>query len=280
MTAVPVDVWDLRHLLLSLDDRSRDDPDGEDLEGVVARALATLALAPPRPAVSVPRTWRGRTVVEGLPLWIMETNAWLLAPQGPGGDCIVVDVPPSPGALIERITALELRLVAVVLTHAHVDHSGGTGSLLHALAASVPVYVHPADLDVVGHPERTGVLARVAHDVCPPPSDALVPLGDGAMCQVGGLTVRALHTPGHTPGSTCLLVEGGPRPLLFSGDTLFAGRTGRCDLPGSSRSLADASLRSLIAPLPDDTVVLPGHGGLTTMARERRGQLAFPSLAA
>lgn len=283
MAMVPIDPWDLRHLLLSLGDPPGPGRDAADLDAVVARVVAALRLLPPRPVLGVPRDWTAPALVEGHPLWILEGNGWLLAPAGPGGDCLVVDVPPSPGRMAGRIAALDLRPVAIVLTHGHVDHAGGAGALLDALGGDIDVYVHPADRDLVLHPEAGGALGRVAEDVRPPGVGALVPMVDGTVFLVGGATVRAVHTPGHTPGSTCLVVDGGARPLLFSGDTLFAAGTGRCDLPGGSRPDADASLAALLLPLPDETVVLPGHGAVTTVGAERAGQLARftpPPLAA
>ena len=119
--------------------------------------------------------------------------------------------------------------------------------------------------------------ARFCADVRPA-AGALVDFTVGDELSVGGLILGARHVPGHTAGSTCLLVEGGAAPLLFTGDTLFAGGTGRCDLPGGSRSLADASLRALLETLPADTVVLPGHGGITTVGAER--VVSDPTLAA
>jgi hydroxyacylglutathione hydrolase len=229
---IQMDPWDLRHMLLSLDDRARAPRDSDDLDGVVSRAVARLAGLPRRPTIKVPRGWTRPLLVQAMPLWIFETNAWLLAPDGAGGDCVIVDVPPSPGALVERIRRLHLRPVAVVLTHAHPDHAGGAGALLRALGEAVPVHVGAGDVDLVLHPERDGVVARVAREVGPPPAKALVPIAGGEVLAVGGMTLRALHVPGHTPGSTCLLVEGGARPLLVTGDTLFAGGTGRCDLTG------------------------------------------------
>lgn len=278
---ISLDAWDLRHLLLSLEDRPRGPVDDEDLAGVVARAVASLAALPRRPTIKVPRGRTSPFLVQALPLWILETNAWLLAPDGAGGECVIVDVPPVPGALVERIHRLHLRPVAVVLTHAHSDHTGGIAALLEALDAAVPVHVHPDDRDLVLHPELDGVLARRCRDVRPPPAAALVPLGDGDVLAVGPATLRALHVPGHTPGSMCLLVEGGASPLLFTGDTLFAGGVGRCDLPGGSGVRAEASLGALLPTLADDTVVLPGHGGITTVGRESDRQVVTgPTLAA
>jgi hydroxyacylglutathione hydrolase len=191
---------------------------------------------------------------------------------------VIVDVPPAPARLAARLRRLRLCPAAIVVTHAHSDHAGGVAELLELLGVDVPVHVHPADRQLVLHPELDGVLARTCTDVRPVPAPALVDFAEGDELSVGGLILQARHVPGHSAGSTCLLVEGGPAPLLFTGDALFAGGTGRCDLPGGSRSLADASLRALLETLPAGTLVLPGHGGITTVGEERG--VSDPTLAA
>lgn len=275
---VPIDPWDLRHLLLTLDDRSRSARDTADLDGVVTRAVAALTLVPPRPPMEVPASLTHPLLVEGIPIWLFEANAWLVAPEGPGGDCMVVDVPPSPGALVDRIEVLDLRPVAIVLTHAHLDHACGVGALLEALPGPVPVYLHPADRLVLRR-EAKGMLARAAGLACPPATGTLLPLDETTAIKLGPATVRPIHTPGHTPGSTCFLVRGGAHPLVFTGDVLFAGGTGRCDLTAGSRPAAEASLQSLLAALPDETIVLPGHGPITTIGAERLNHLPVGPLA-
>ena len=269
MSSVDIDPWDLRHLLLSLEDRPRGRHDEQDLATVVGRAVTALSGLPRRPVLHPPDAWTAPFLVEGHPLWVFETNAWLLAPDGRGGDCIIVDVPPAPDALVSRIADLDLNVVAVIVTHGHIDHAGGAAALLDALPVAAPILAHPGDHELILHPESTGVLGRVAADVRPPPEGALVALDDGATLTVGSMTVRAVHMRGHTPGSTSVLVEGSARPMLVTGDTLFAGGTGRCDLPGGSRLVAQLSLRNALTMVDDETVVLPGHGRATTIGDER-----------
>jgi glyoxylase-like metal-dependent hydrolase (beta-lactamase superfamily II) len=271
MGAVEINAWDLRHLLLSVEQGERGERDGEDLEGVVQRAMQALAGVPPPPPIAVAAP--PSMLVEAYPLWIFETNAWLVA-ASPGGACLVVDVPPRPDRLIARIRELDLHLAAVVLSHGHVDHTGGVRALLQALRARVPVFIHPADRDLMLGPEAQTVMSRVSPDVARPPVHSLRPLEDGVVVTAGTISARAAHTPGHTPGSTCLLIEGAEHQLLVTGDVLFAGGTGRCDLPNGSRPQAEASLDSVVARLPDATVVLPGHGGVTTVGQELRRRAA------
>ncbi len=212
--------------------------------------------------------------IEGLRLWIAGTNAWVVAPSGPGGECVLVDAPPEPEAIVGHLTERGLRLVALLATHGHVDHVGGVSEVVAAQPRDVPVHVHDADrhmlLDPVGSGGTLGrMLAAEELDLEPP--ELVYGLDDGQRVSGAGMTFTAIHTPGHTRGSVCFLLEvDGEPPILFSGDHLFAGSIGRTDLPGGDYDQLKASMTEKILPLDDDIPVLPGHGPTTTIGAERR----------
>jgi glyoxylase-like metal-dependent hydrolase (beta-lactamase superfamily II) len=213
-----------------------------------------------------------------LPLWLAETNAYVVAGDGPGGECVLIDAPPAPAPILGLLAEHGLRLVALLCTHGHLDHVGGVTSVITGAAADggspAPTHIHDDDRHMLLDPLGTGgdfgrYLAMEQLDLSPP--EVVTGLGDGQVVRGGSLAFTAVHTPGHTRGSVCfrLDVEGEP-PLLFSGDHLFAGSIGRTDLPGGSYDGLAASMRDKILPMDDDVVVLPGHGGNTTIGQERR----------
>ena len=211
-------------------------------------------------------------LIEPLSLWVAETNAWIVAPDGPGGECVLVDAPPEPKRLLRRLAELDLRLVALISTHGHIDHIGGVSTVVAASPPPVPVHIHDDDrhmlLDPVGN---SGLLAAYLDGLDLSPPELVLGLDDGTTVSAAGMTFRAIHTPGHTPGSVCLRLDvEGVQPLLFSGDHLFAGSIGRTDLPGGSYDQLMASMAERILPMDDDIAVLPGHGPATSIGRERR----------
>jgi glyoxylase-like metal-dependent hydrolase (beta-lactamase superfamily II) len=213
-------------------------------------------------------------LIEGLPLWLAETNAWIVSASGPGGECVLIDAPPDPDAIVERLAHHGLRLVALLSTHGHVDHVGGIGTVVRAQEHDVPVHIHDDDRHMLLDPVGTsgafgGYLTSAGLDVRPP--ELIYGLDDGQQVSGAGMTFTAIHTPGHTRGSVCFLLEiEGTAPVLFSGDHLFAGSIGRTDMPGGSYEALMASMESKILPMDDAVNVLPGHGATTTIGHERR----------
>jgi hydroxyacylglutathione hydrolase len=198
-------------------------------------------------------------------LWLAQTNTYVVAPER-GGEAVVVDAPPDPEGVVALLAEHDLTPVALVVTHGHVDHAGGAGAVARATGASA--YVHPDDDFLTLDPASQ---LRVLFGMAPPgdyePPESYQALSHGQVLAVAGVDLTVLHTPGHTPGHCCLLLE--DEGVLFSGDQLFAGSVGRVDLPGGDLDQLTASMRDHVMTLPDDTRVLPGHGPETTVRRER-----------
>lgn len=200
-----------------------------------------------------------------IPAWIAETNAYLVFDEGEGV-AVLVDAPPEPEVIGVVAASHGLTIGALLLTHGHIDHTGGAGHIEEHHDATV--YVHPDDDFLTLHPEEQ--LLRMFG--MKPPGSYQLPnrfhrLKDGLELDLGGNSFRAMHTPGHTPGHCCFYVE--EEGVLFSGDQLFAGSVGRTDLPGGSWDDLMASMRDQVFALSDDVRVLPGHGSETTIGRER-----------
>jgi glyoxylase-like metal-dependent hydrolase (beta-lactamase superfamily II) len=182
-------------------------------------------------------------------LWNRENRAWIV---DPGADA---------ETLLDFLNDRNLHLEQVFLTHGHIDHLSALDTLLARHPA--PVYLH--ELDARWAFTTFNRLPPYLHVPSKPASLQTSPIETLPFC--GGPAARILHTPGHTPGGCCLLFE--QENLLLSGDTLFAGSVGRTDLPGGDWPELRKSLGRLKL-LPDEIVVLPGHGPTTTLSTEKR----------
>jgi hydroxyacylglutathione hydrolase len=189
----------------------------------------------------------------------LETNCYLVYCEESRA-CAVID----PGADHEKIIAavadLELKPVIVLNTHGHVDHIGVNSEIIEKYG--VPLAMHKADTGMLRVSDMIELSLLLGARDSPPP-DRLLDEGDEVA--IGNFSLRVIHTPGHTPGSIGFLHDG----VLFSGDTLFCGGVGRTDLPGGSWKDLERSIRERIMTLPENTLVLPGHGPHTTVGQER-----------
>lgn len=164
-------------------------------------------------------------------------------------------------ALLELLRKEGLTPVAVLLTHGHFDHIFGAAFLQKRFG--IPVYMHPDDKKTVSlSPAFAEYFSSVSIDTDFETTD----IRDGEVLSLAGISFRVITTPGHTPGGVCYYAESDS--VLLSGDTLFAGSIGRSDLPGGDYDRLISSVLNRIMTLPGDTDVIPGHGPVTTIARE------------
>ena len=210
-------------------------------------------------------------LIAGFPAGSFAANCYLVA-DAPGSDCLIIDpgqdAVPGISEIVERYG---LRPVAVLATHGHIDHIWSVAPVCGA--RGIPAYIHPADRALLSDPARglslTGSQTLFGGLTFTEPDDVRE-LTDGMSLELAGITLVVDHAPGHTPGSVTFRLPGAADPeTLFTGDLLFAGSIGRTDLPGGDYETILASLTRVCLPLPDDTVVLAGHGPQTTIGAER-----------
>ena len=225
-------------------------------------------------------------LVTGFPAGMLACNCYVLA-QRQGADAVVVDPGQRAMGQLRRVLD-ENRLTpsAVLLTHGHIDHVWSVVPVCGA--RGIPAYLHPDDRWQMAAAydrilERTDdtIQDLTGGALSASEPDDLRELADGVELEIAGLTLTVEHAPGHTEGSVMFrrAGEADVPPLLLSGDVLFEGSIGRTDLPGGDHAAMLRSLESKVLPLDDATVVLPGHGATTTIARERATNPYLTALA-
>ena len=178
--------------------------------------------------------------------WDVDNNVWIV---GNDTECVIIDSPHDAAAIIDQVGAR--KVLAILQTHAHNDHIGAAREVAEAVGA--PIYLNPEDL----------VLWEQVYPDAKPDRE----LADGDVFEVGGATLRAIHTPGHSPGSTCFYLES--EGTVFTGDTLFNGGPGATGRSYSDYPTILTSIRERLLTLPPETVVRTGHGDNTTIAAEQ-----------
>ena len=228
-------------------------------------------------------------LVAGFPAGAFAANCYIVA-TAPGEQCVIIDPGQDAERGIEEILAEHrLRPAAVLLTHGHIDHVWSVAPVCGA--QGIPAYIHPADRALLSDPAKgfsLGIGQELFGGLQFTEPDDVKDLADGITLSLVGLEIIVNHAPGHTEGSVTFRLPpeapaaGGPitapgknktgevGDVLFSGDLLFAGSIGRTDLPGGDYPTILRSLARVCLTLPDETVVLSGHGPQTTIGAERR----------
>lgn len=189
------------------------------------------------------------------------TNCYI-AKNKETGEALIIDPADSPSKIELKVNAMGARPVTVLLTHGHFDHIMGVEAVREKY--QIPVYACRQEEEMLREPsvnmtDQMGKSCSIRPDVF---------LDDLQVFEAAGFSIQMIHTPGHTKGSCCYYLK--EEGVLFSGDTLFCGSVGRTDFPGGSASQIRDSLHRLLAALPDDTSVYPGHDTSTTIGYEKR----------
>ena len=190
----------------------------------------------------------------------MSENAYIVGSEE-SEECVLIDPGAQADLILREVEEAGLRVVLMVNTHGHGDHNGAVKEIKERTSAEFRI--HQADVRVMASSMSWAPMMIPGYQVPPPPDGFL---SDGDELRVGEVTLRVLETPGHTPGSVCFYGGG----VVFTGDTLFKGSIGRFDLNGGNGPQLLESIESRLLTLPDETVVMPGHGEGSTIGDERR----------
>jgi len=181
-------------------------------------------------------------------------------------DVIVIDPGLEPDLILDFLTERALRPAVILNTHGHADHIAGNEALKQSFP-DAPLIIGKDDEPLLSDP-MANMSAPFGFEIISPPADRLVREGD--QLEFEGLTFDVLDIPGHSPGHVVFVLRGEPATRVFGGDVLFQGSIGRTDFPGGDMRLLVSGIRKKLYPMPDDTVVYPGHGPTTTIGAEKR----------
>jgi glyoxylase-like metal-dependent hydrolase (beta-lactamase superfamily II) len=203
-------------------------------------------------------------IVESLVVGPFGVNVYLVYP-GPGCDAVVIDPGDDPREILSLVSRRRLNITHIINTHGHGDHIGANADVKRAFPAA-RICIHSRDAQMLVDP-AANLSREFGLDIVSPPADII--LDGNTEIVAAGITFAIGHTPGHTAGSICLVQRLSPA-AAFTGDTLFAGSVGRCDMPGGNARLLMSSITDRLMCLPDETIVYPGHGASTSIGTERR----------
>ncbi|MBI5098659.1 MAG: MBL fold metallo-hydrolase [Nitrospirae bacterium] len=198
-------------------------------------------------------------IIKKLVVGPLQENCYIAADEKTK-KALVIDPGDEPDRILEVIRDNNFEISAVILTHAHFDHVGAAGDIKRATSAKV--LINDGDMELYKGARDQAAFWGYEVDDLPEP-DGFIKEGDEV--SAGELTFKVLHTPGHSPGGVCLYGEG----TLFSGDTIFQGSVGRTDFYGGDMTKLKESFKRILG-LPEDTIILSGHGPETTIEREKR----------
>ncbi|MBF0201725.1 MAG: MBL fold metallo-hydrolase [Desulfamplus sp.] len=175
-------------------------------------------------------------------------------------EAAVIDPGDDSSRILMTLAQEKLKVKAIINTHGHFDHVGANSKMKEVTGA--PIMIHADDAPMLAQLDRTAASFGLSVENSPAADRHLV---DGDQVSFGEITLKVIHTPGHSRGGICLYTKGS----LFVGDTLFSGSIGRTDLPGGDYNTLISNIKNKLFALPDDTVVYTGHGPETTLAREK-----------
>ena len=199
-------------------------------------------------------------IIEMMPVGPIMANCYIVGCEETG-NAVVIDPGDDADRIIRKLDELKLQVEYIINTHGHFDHVGANKRMKEE--TGVPILIHAEDAPMLGYLSQAAASFGLRSDNSPPPDKTVE---DGEIIKFGNISLKVIHTPGHSPGGISLYTDG----ILFVGDTLFQGSIGRTDLPGGDFNTLKNSIQNKLFPLGDHIRVLTGHGPETTIGREKR----------